>query len=170
LLVRSPPVPAFKENAMTTSQRDAATWATAGRVSTAESLTLRYAAVLNGLFDSVLHEGLDWFLVDRSGRLVDCSALAHGATGLLGAPLSKISGGIAAEALSRAWDQILIGRVQTVWPWQGGRARADMRSLELHPIRDVLSADEQILGALVVLVDETSRLTAPDTTAQRTAA
>lgn len=142
---------------MTTTDHNALTWVTAGSTTTVDALVLRFGAVLNGLFDRVLHEGCDWFLVDQSGHLIDCSAEAVGATGLLGAPLGQLVGGVAAESMDEAWNQVLVGRAQTVWPWHGGRAKAAMRSIELHPIRDVMSDAAPVIGALVVIVDAQSR-------------
>lgn len=136
-----------------TSDDSAQTWTTAGTTSSVDAVVLRFAAVLNGLFDRAVHEGNDWFLVDRSGHLIDCSAETIGASSLLGSPVTKIAGGVAAESFASAWSQVLMGRAQAVWPWQGGRAKAAMRSIELHPIRDVLSDDGAVVGALVVIVD-----------------
>ena len=145
---------------MTTTDHSALTWVTAGSTTTVDALVLRFGAVLNGLFDRVLHDGCDWFLVDHSGHLIDCSAASAGAAGLLGAPLRLIVGGVAADSIDDAWNHVLVGRAQTVWPWQGGRAKAAMRSIELHPIRDVLTEDEPVIGALVVIVDAHSRAAA----------
>lgn len=143
---------------MTISNDTALTWVTAGSTTSVDALVLRFGAVLNGLFDRVLNDGCDWFLVDYSGNLIDCSAEAVGATGLLGAPLRQLVGGVAAESIDDAWNQVLVGRAQTVWPWQGGRAKVAMRSIELHPIRDVLTDEAPVIGALVVIVDAQSRV------------
>ena len=145
---------------MTSSHDSALTWVTAGSTTTVDALVLRFGAVLNGLFERALHEGCDWFLVDQSGHMIDCSAESTGATGLLGSPLRQLVGGVATESIDDAWNQVLNGRAQTVWPWRGGRAKAAMRSIELHPIRDVLSEHAPVVGALVVIVDAESRTVA----------
>lgn len=143
---------------MTITDHSALTWVTAGSTTTVDALVLRFGVVLNGLFDRVLHEGCDWFLVDHTGHLIDCASEAAGATSLLGAPLGQlVGGGVAAGPIDEAWSRVLVGRAQVVWPWQGGRARAAIRSIELHPIRDVLSDDAPVVGALVVIVDAQSR-------------
>jgi len=139
----------------------APSWLDAGRSATVDAMVLRFGATLNGLQDLVLDGQSDWFLVDQSGRLIDCSAKADGAASLLGAPITQIAGGVAAETFAHAWSQVLLGRAQAVWPWSGGRAKASLRSIELHPIRDVLSAESPIVGALVVIVDTAERTTLP---------
>ena len=128
-------------------------WTNAGTTNSVDAVVLRFAAVLNGLFESAVDDGNDWFLVDRSGHLIDCSAETIGASSLLGSPVTKIAGGVAADSLASAWSQVLLGRAQAVWPWQGGRAKATTRSIELHPIRDVLTEDSPVVGALLVIVD-----------------
>jgi hypothetical protein len=138
---------------MTTSHDSALAWITAGTTATVDALVLRFGAVLNGLFTEVLDEGGEWFLIDLSGHLVDCTVDSDGATALLGSHLTRIAGPDAKGPLSEAWVQVLNGRAQTVWPWHGGRARAAMRSIELHPIRDVLTDDAPVVGALMVFVD-----------------
>ncbi|MBX9472897.1 hypothetical protein [Microcella sp.] len=142
---------------MITANTTALDWVSAGNSTSVDALVLRFGAVLNGLLERVLDNGSDWFLVDRSGRLIDCRADDLGASGLIGAPLAKIAGGAAAESIEQAWRHVLNGRAQAVWPWQGGRARVAMRSIELHPIRDVLTDEDFIVGALVVIVDADAR-------------
>jgi len=150
---------ADEENAMITTHTTAIDWAVAGSSSTVNALVLRYGAVLNGLFEWVLDEGSDWFLVDASGCLIDCRSDAPGASSLVGSSLSRIAGPDAVGDLEAAWKHVLNGRAQAVWPWSGGRARAAARSIEIHPIRDVLTEDARIIGALVVIVDSETRAT-----------
>lgn len=138
---------------MTTIHVSAANWIAAGNTMTADAFELRFGAVLNGLFERVVDDGVDWFLVDNAGRVVDCAADAHGAEALLGTQVTRIAGQEAVAVLNEAWLQVHNGRAQIVWPWHGGRAQATMRSVELHPIRDVLSDEPLVVGALVVFVD-----------------
>jgi hypothetical protein len=138
---------------MTTTRVSAANWVAAGNTMTADALELRFGAVLNGLFDRVVDEGGAWFLVDNAGRVVDCASDAHGAEALLGTHVTRIAGLEAAAVVNEAWLQVHNGRAHVVWPWHGGRAQATMRSVELHPIRDVLGDDALVVGALVVFVD-----------------
>lgn len=118
-----------------------------------DTLELRFGAVFTGLFDRVVDEDSDWFLVDHAGHLVDGSAHAVNASSLLGSTVTNIAGLVAHDMLVAAWSQVLLGRAQAVWPWRGGRARAAMRSIELHPIRDTLSDGSPVIGALAVIVD-----------------
>jgi hypothetical protein len=143
----------FEETTMdtTTSSID---WINAGTTSSVDALVLRFSVVLNGLYEHVGSAGGSWFLVDVAGRIVDCGA--DGAAPLLGAPVTRLAGGLAAAEIESAWHQVLNGRTQTVWPWHGGRAKAAVRSIELHPLRDTLSDARPIIGALVVMVDATS--------------
>lgn len=150
---------------MTAAHDTAVSWVASGTTTSVDALVLRFGAVLNGLFDRVVEDGNDWLLVDHSGHVIDCSANDGGATALLGSPITNIAGGVAAESFATAWSQVLMGRAQAVWPWQGGRARAAMRSIEIHPIRDTLSDGSPVVGALAVIVDagvriETMRLAA----------
>lgn len=137
---------------MTATRTSAIDWMSAGTTSTVEALVLRFAAVVNGLHEHVASPSTTWFLLDAEGRVVDCGAPS--ASSLLGAPVSHLLGGIAAHELGSAWMQVLMGRAQTVWPWRGGRAKATMRSIELHPLRDVMGERTVVIGALVVMVDE----------------
>ncbi len=130
-------------------------WIEAGTTTSIEALVLRFAAILNGTFEHIGSACTSWLLVDHSGRVVDCGARETAA--LIGAPVMRLAGGVAAGDLESAWNQVLMGRSQTVWPWRGGRAQAVTRSIELHPLRDVLSEVRPVIGALVVLVDSEAR-------------
>lgn len=135
----------------TTSSVD---WINAGTTTSVDALVLRFSVVLNGLYEHVGNAGSSWFLVDITGRLVDCGA--DSAAPLLGAPVTRLVGGLAAAEIELAWAQVLNGRSQTIWPWRGGRATAAARSIELHPLRDTLSDARPIIGALAVMVDAES--------------
>lgn len=126
-------------------------WIAAGTTASVDSLVLRFAVVMNGLHDEVNMSGGSWFIADVGGRVIDCGT-PTGAP-VLGASVTQLCGGLAADELSAAWKQVLMGRAQTVWPWHGGRARATMRSIELHPLRDILGDEPVVIGALVVMVD-----------------
>ncbi len=131
-------------------------WIDAGTNASVDALVLRYAAVLDGSFQHIGAVGDCWLLVDLSGRVVDCGASAD--VPLLGAPVTRLAGGVAVSDLESAWSQILMGRSQTVWPWRGETTKAATRSIELHPLRDVLSDVRPVIGALIVLVDSEARV------------
>lgn len=130
-------------------------WMNVGTTSTVDALVLRFAAVLNGLDREVGSADTTWFLVNADGQLVDCGAAD--AVPLLGSPVTRLLGGLVDRELEAAWHQVLLGRAQTVWPWRGGRARATMRSIELHPLRDLMGDPPSVIGALVVIVDVDAR-------------
>jgi hypothetical protein len=141
---------------MTAQHRTSLDWAEAGQAASIDALVLRFGAVLNGLHERVVDGDCEWFIVDHTARLVDCSSDSSAATNALGTPLSNLAGGVLASVVDEAWRQVLVGRVQVIWPWEGGRARAALRSIELHPIRDILADDAPVVGALVVVVDHQS--------------